>query len=151
PIRGEYRLGVDVVTPDGKKASKEFTFTIREREEKWATLAAFSAALLCLGFVAGRIFTRIPVAAVGLVLGLFLVSNGFTANEKASKDEDASLEVDPATVGTPALVRWHTPPGVTGEGPVEALSLRIVHLEKGKTAFEMERVPIAGDFAMKFE
>src|SRR5262249_32627322 len=86
PIRGEYRLGVDVVTPDGKKASKEFTFTIREREEKWATLAAFSAALLCLGFVAGRIFTRIPIAAVVLVLGLFLVSNGFTANEKASKD-----------------------------------------------------------------
>jgi hypothetical protein len=151
PIRGEYRLGVDVETPEGKKTSKEFTFTIREREEKWATLAAFSAALFCLGFVAGRIFTRMPTAAVALALGLLLVSDGFTENEKASDNEETALEIGPTTVGTPALVRWHTPSGVAGDGPVEALSLRIVHLEKGKTAFEMERVPIAGDFAMKFE
>lgn len=150
PIRGEYRLGVDVETPDGKKASKEFTFRIREREEKWATLAAFSAALFCLGFVAGRIFTHAPTTAVALALGLLLVSNGFTADEKADGD-DAALEVGPATVGTPALVLWHAPAGVVGESSAEALSLTIVHLEKGKTAFEMERVPIAGDFAMKFE
>lgn len=151
PIRGEYRLGVDVETPDGKKATKEFTFTIREREEKWAILAAFSAALFCLGFVAGRIFTRVPAAAVALALGLLVASDASTANENASDTDDAALEITPATVGTPALVRWHALPGARDAGPTEALSLAIVHLEKGKTAFELERLPIAGDFAMKFE
>lgn len=151
PIRGQYRLGVDVETRDGKKASKEFTFRIREREEKWAILAGFSVALVCLGFVAGRIFTRVPAAAIALALGLCLASDGFTANEKASDGDDAALEIEPPTVGTPALLHWHAPVAATGEGSPEALSLSIVHLEKGKTAFELERIPIVGDFSMKFE
>ncbi len=150
PIRGEYRLAVDVETPEGKKASKEFTFSIREHREKWAILAAFSAALFCLGFVAGRIFTRAPAAAaVILAAGLFLIPDGFSASDEPSGGEGAALEIGAATVGTPALIQWHAA-GDAARAP-ELLSLKIVHLEKGKIAFELERVPLAGDFAMKFQ
>ncbi len=49
PIRGEYRLAVDVVTLDGKKASKIFDFRVRENEQKWFILGAFSVGLFLLG------------------------------------------------------------------------------------------------------
>ena len=56
PIRGEYHLMVNVVTLDGKKASKVFAFKVRENESKWLLLAVFSFGLFLLGFFAGRIF-----------------------------------------------------------------------------------------------
>jgi hypothetical protein len=58
PIRGEYRVSVDVISADGMKASKAFAFTVRENEKKWLALGAFSSALFVLGFIAGRVFTR---------------------------------------------------------------------------------------------
>jgi len=149
PIRGEYRLGIDVETPDGRKTTKEFTFRIREHRKKWAILAAFSAALFCLGFVAGRIFTRVPAAVTIVALGFSLIANGFSAGDETSVGDGSALEIGAATVGTPALIKWHAAADA-GIAP-EMLSLKIVHLEKGKTAFELERVPIGGDFAMKFQ
>ncbi|HTF92277.1 MAG TPA: hypothetical protein VK632_04485, partial [Verrucomicrobiae bacterium] len=58
PIRGEYKLVVDVRAADGRQAARTFVFKIRENESKWLILGAFSVALFVLGFGAGRIFTR---------------------------------------------------------------------------------------------
>ena len=152
PIRGEYRLSVDVETPDGKRTSQRFTFTIREHSEKWLLLAAFSAGLLGVGFVAGRVFTGVPVGtAMVLACALVLLPAAFSAGGESSSDDGGALEIGAATVGTPAPVLWHPSGADVSDNPIQALSLKIVHLEEGKTAFELERVPVAGDFAMKFQ
>jgi len=78
PIRGEYRLAVNVSTADGRKASKEFTFHVRENEKKWGALAAFSAGLFCLGFIAGRVFTVAPKESVIILLALLSAIVGLT-------------------------------------------------------------------------
>lgn len=72
PIRGEYRVVVDVVTTDGK-ATKTFPLRIRENREKWYLLGMFTLGLFALGVVAGRVFTRpLPVAKAGVTASLFL-------------------------------------------------------------------------------
>ena len=150
PIRGEYRLAVDVSTADGRKASKEFTFHVRENEKKWGALAAFSAGLFCLGFIAGRVFTAAPKEIVIILLAL-LSASGTRADSSREYDANAVLEVAPATVGQPTLVRWrfddHGDPGSSSV----LLSLAIVHLEKGKIVFELERIPVSREFTMNFQ
>jgi hypothetical protein len=151
PIRGEYRLAVNVSTADGRKASKEFTFNVRENEKKWGALAAFSAGLFCLGFIAGRVFTAAPKEAV---IVLFTLLSAFAARADTSyrqSDANAVLEVAPATVGRPTLVRWRFNDDVDPVAAKVLLSLTIVHLEKGKTVFEVERIPVPGEFAMNFQ
>ena len=44
PIRGEYRLTVVATTADGRKASKDFKFYIRENQKKWFALRDFPLA-----------------------------------------------------------------------------------------------------------
>ena len=73
PIRGEYRLTVDVAASDGAKISKVFTFDVRENRKKWLALAALSTGLLILGFVAGRIFTGTQPSAMVIVGLTFLI------------------------------------------------------------------------------
>jgi hypothetical protein len=152
PIRGEYRLAVDVQTADGKKGSKEFAFSIRENEKKWMALAGFSAALFCLGLIAGRLFTRIPSGAMMLVAAGLSIAPGFLIAGEATQDGDAAvLEVEAATVGRPAVVRWHLNGTSAGADLPALLSFNITHLEKGKLALEIDRIPVAGEFAMKFQ
>jgi len=151
PIRGEYRLAVNVGTADGRKASKEFTFHVRENEKKWGALAAFSAGLFCLGFIAGRVFTVAPKESVIILLALLSASGARADSSSREYDANAVLEVAPATVGRPTLVRWRFD---DHGGPVSSrvlLSLAIVHLEKGKTVFELERIPVPGEFTMNFQ
>jgi hypothetical protein len=150
PIRGEYRLIVDAVTSDGRRTSKTFSFTIRENEKKWLALGGFCAGLFVLGFLAGRIFTGAigPAVAIGvlLLLSVPMASVGAQADRVAGK---ALLQIEPATVGKLALVRWSR--GNDTVAPLPALlTLTIEHLEKEKIAFAIERIPVAREFAIKF-
>jgi len=151
PIRGEYRLAVDVVADDGRKVSKAFSFKVRENRKKWLTLAAFSAGLFVLGFAAGRIFTGTTGKKTASMIAVVLLA-GTTAILNAQPDGaagPAGLEIEPATVGKPSLVRW----GLTSAGEASRtgfLTLTITHLEKQKVVFSVEKVPVAGEWSMKF-
>jgi hypothetical protein len=158
PIRGQYRLTVEFAAPDGRKTNKTFPLTIRENKQKWVFLAIVSLALFALGVIAGRIFTssRSRRKREFSVCLLFLLG-GLTAIEIAVAQEPERgrqfgwLEIDPATVGNPSKVRWR----LGGEENVDSrgvlLTLTIAHLEKNKTVFSVERLPVEGEIAMDFQ
>lgn len=157
PIRGEYRVSLDVVTAEGKKASKVFPIEIREHRSKWYFLGLFTLALFALGVMAGRIFTQASPMGKSKVAGCLLLSmSGWVlpatllAQETGTGTYFGWLEIDPATVGKPVGVHWR----LEGAGRVEPaalLTLTIAHLEKGKTVFSIERLPSAGEFSMNFQ
>jgi hypothetical protein len=150
PIRGEYRLAVDVVADDGRKASKTFSFKVRENQEKWLVLGAFSAGLFILGFAAGRIFTGTR-GRPGSLIAVALLS-GFAPSLNAQRGGAAGpavLEIEPATVGKPSVVRWSSANGGDANR-TGFLTLTITHLEKQKVVFAVEKVPVAGEWSMKF-
>jgi hypothetical protein len=150
PIRGEYRLAVDVVADDGRKASKTFSFKVRENQEKWLALCAFSAALFILGFAAGRIFTGTRERTVSLIAMALL--SGFAPSLNAQPGGaagPAGLEIEPVTVGKPSILRWSSANGGDAN-PTGFLTLTITHLEKQKIVFAVEKVPVAREWSMKF-
>ena len=159
PIRGEYRMTVDAATPDGSKATKSFQISIRENERKWLLLGVFTFCLFASGVIAGRIFTGTRTTSSVNLRACLLISVyclGFlTGNANAQEKEMANyvsrLEVDPPTVGRMSVVRWSLT-GTKGERKLAArLTLTITHLEKGKSVFSMENVPVAGEFSMQFQ
>lgn len=151
PIRGEYRLSVDITASDGRRASKVFKFTIRENEKKWLALGGLSLGLFLLGFVAGRIFTGSRSAAAALAALAFLAVP--LESGRAQEDEPdgkAILVVEPATVGQLSLVRWSRGSDTALASSPALLTLTIEHLEKNKIAFAIDPIPVAGEFSMKF-
>lgn len=152
-------MAVDFIAPDGRKAVKTFSFTIRENKQKWFFLGLFSLALFVLGVVAGRIFTSLGshhakgfAACLLLAVGgsLFLMENA--AGQATRQGERFGwLEVDPATVGKPARVRWRLGGDEQTEKSMALLTLTIAHPEKDKIVFALERLPVAGEFAMNFQ
>jgi hypothetical protein len=148
PIRGEYRLAVDVLTKDGRKASETFTFKVRESGVKWLALGGFSIGLFSLGFIAGRIFTG-KITRVALLATVFLPV--FPSIAEAQEDKPAAaLQIEPATVGRLSVVRWYLTNAAPSDKPNALLTLTIKHLEKDKIAFAVERLPVAGEFLLKF-
>ena len=157
PIRGQYRLTVEFIAPDGRKVNQSFPLAIRENKQKWLVLGIFTLGLFVLGVLAGRIFTgALPNAkrraACLLVSMAWLVVSGKVAAQEVGQGKYFGwLEIDPATVGKPSKVRWR----LAGEEKVESravlLTLTIVHLEKAKTVFSVERLPVEGEFAMSFQ
>jgi hypothetical protein len=156
PIRGEYRLDLDLVTVDGKKASKAFPFEIRENRKKWLLLGLFTLALFAFGVVAGRLFTSsVPsharkVAACLLLVNGWGMSTQLLAAQEGGKAYFGRLEIEPATVGKPSAVRWRLEGDGGARKPTVALTLMITHLEEEKTVFSIERIPVAEEFAMNF-
>lgn len=155
PIRGEYQLFVDVLTLDGTKTSKTFGLRIREHRDKWLVLTSFTAGLLVLGFVAGRIFTRAPRKAHGallLAVAISLVTTESIGAEIAADDTTVGrLEVDVPAVGKPAGVRWTMLGGRARAKRGALLSLMIIHVEKRKAVFAIERMFVEGEYSMKFQ
>jgi hypothetical protein len=159
PIRGEYRLSVEFTAIDGKKAIKTFLLVIRENKQKWFFLGIFSLALFALGVMAGRIFTssrpsragELTAGSVALLGSLMAALDPVKAQEAERSGQFGWLEIDPATVGKPSKVRWRLA-GETNAGnePV-LLTLMIAHLEKNKTVFAVERLPVEKEFAMNFQ
>lgn len=150
PIRGEYRLSVDVATADGRRTTKTFNFTIRENERKWLALGSFCAALFALGFAAGRIFTGSSRAAPTLgALALLLGAAPVVRAQSGSSEGVTVLQVEPATVGKLTSIRWSRGNDAAAALPA-LLSLTIEHLEKEKIAFAIDRIPVGREFAVKF-
>jgi hypothetical protein len=61
------------------------------------------------------------------------------------------LEIDPAIVGKAAKVRWRLAGEAHAGSPSVLLTLTIVHVEKAKTIFSVERLPVEREFAMNFQ
>lgn len=150
PIRGEYRLTADILAGDGTKASRLFAFDVRENRMKWLVLAAFSAGLLILGFIAGRVFTGNRAGGAASIVGLMLLTGAASPALSSQSDRDTSaiLEIEPAIVGKLSQVRWKAPPA--GGGRTAILTLTISHLEKQKVVFAVEKIPVDGAWSMKF-
>lgn len=158
PIRGEYRLSVDVLALDGTKANKTFELNVREHRTKWLVLGIFTLGLFALGFIAGRIFTSSTSnrREAGRIILLFVVSFTFLGQsaigqEAPSHKSDARLEIDEPTVGKPARLKWWLEGNRAMTTSSVVLSLTITHLEKGKMVFAIERIPVEGEYSMNFQ
>src|SRR5262245_12357316 len=158
PIRGQYRLSVEFAAPDGGKVNKTFPLTIRENKQKWFFLGIFTLVLFALGVLAGRVFTRGVSNAKGRAVACLLASVSCVASsivvaaqELEQRKIFAWLDIDPPTVGKPSKVRWRLAGDETAANRAVLLTLTIVHLEKGKTVFSVERLPVEGAFAMDFQ
>jgi hypothetical protein len=156
PIRGEYRLAVAATSADGKKASKTFDITVRESATKWLTLSGFTFGLFLFGFVAGRVFTVTHASVVSFVLLLFLSGSALSSAaaqiiNAAESAPPAALTIEPAVVGKPSRIVWrlHDSAGAAGEGLL--LSLAITQLEENHRVFAIEKLPVAGEFALNFQ
>lgn len=149
PIRGTYSLTVDVVASNGNKAQKMFRFEVYENRAKWLALGAFSALLFVLGLVAGRVFTG--ARAVAGIMLIAAIAAGTVALAEAQQPQPTSaavLEIEPATVGRPSMIRWKVTPNETVVPA--SLTLTITHLEKQKTVFAVEKIAVPGEWSMKF-
>ena len=158
PIRGQYHLIVEFTALDGQKASKIFPLKIRENKQKWFFLGIFSIALFALGMMAGRIFTssrstptRDMNACLLLLLGVLSSIDTAVAQEAERGRRFGWLEIDPATVGNPSKVRWRLAGEENAVNRGVLLTLTIAHLEKNKTVFSVERLPVAGEFVASFQ
>jgi hypothetical protein len=155
PIRGQYHLTVEFIEPDGQKSSKVFPLRIRENKQKWVFLGIFAMALFALGVMAGRIFTssrststRDMNACLLLLLGVLSSIDTAVAQEGERGGRFGWLEIDSATVGNPSKVRWRLAGEENAENRGALLTLTIAHLEKAKTVFSVERLPIEREFTM---
>jgi hypothetical protein len=158
PIRGDYHLIVEFTALDGQKASKTFPLAIRENKQKSVFLGIFSLALFVLGVMAGRIFTSsrsTPTRDINvcllLLLGVLSSIDTAVAQEAERGPRFGWLEIDPATVGNPSKVRWRLAGEAHAGSPSVLLTLTIAHLEKNKTVFSVERLPVEREFAMDFQ
>lgn len=157
PLRGEYRMSVDYITADGKQASKIFKFSIRENRVKWIILGSFITGLFILGFIAGRIFSvsgprrKRSAACLVLWVSCFSAFTASAAEQKIARGKHAArLEIAPAKVGQPTLVRWRLLADESADKPTAALTLVITHLEKDKPVFGVEKLFVTDEFAMNF-
>ena len=157
PIRGQYRLTVEFTALDGRKANKTFPLEIRENKQKWFFLGIFTLGLFVLGVFAGRIFTGVfsyakRRAAACLLVSMSCISWSIevAAQELGQQKYFGRLEIDPATVGKLSNVRWRLAGEEKAESRAVLLTLTIAHLEKGKTVFSVERLPVEGEFADEF-
>lgn len=156
PIRGEYRLFVEVLAPDGSQSSKMFAIEVREHRSKWLILAAFMLGLLGVGVLAGRIFTPPVSKGAGALAALFSASLFFalsssTAFAQAGAAKPiARLEIDSPSAGKLARIRWVL--DADGGNAVRGalLSLAITHIEKKTTVFAVDKIPVEGEFSMNF-
>src|SRR5262245_21800336 len=158
PIRGEYRLSVEFAAPDGRKVNKTFLLTIRENKLKWFFLGIFTLVLFATGVLAGRIFTRGVSNAKGRTVACLLASVSCLASTIVVAAQGLEqrkifgwLDIDPPTVGKPSKVRWRLAGDENASNRAVLLNLTIVHLEKGKTVFSVERLPVEGALAMAFQ
>jgi hypothetical protein len=151
PIRGEYRLAVVATKADGKAASKTFDITIRESATKWLTLGGFTVGLFLFGFFAGRVFTVTSFVLLLFLSGSALSSAVAQLSQATEQATAATLTIEPAVVGKPSRIVWrlNKNAGMTSEGAM--LSLAITQLEENHTVFAIEKLPVAGEFALNFQ
>jgi len=157
PIRGQYQLTVEFTAPDGQKTIKVFLLDIKENKQKWLFLGMFSLGLFAVGVIAGRIFThpapgekRSAAACLLLLMSCLAVAVEGAAQE-LERPYFGRLEVDPGVVGKPSKVRWTLADQESAARRAVLLNITITHVEKGKTVFAVERLPVPGEFTMDFQ
>lgn len=150
PIRGQYRLSVEVRREGTSVAAQIFDFSIRENSRKWFLLSGFLFLLFSAGVIAGRIFTGVRAHTAILVLAL-LGGTWLDAHETTSVSAipESPLEIASATVGKLSRIRWRA----TASEPASptTLSLTITHLEKGQTVFAVDKLRVGAEFSMDFQ
>lgn len=153
PIRGDYRLSVNVVGSDGTKTVKYFVIPVLEDRTKWLSLGLFCAALFILGFTAGRIFTAAP-ATITMAWLIFICQVTMVSGHDGPVSvqnlvtPSSALEIAAATVGKPTQLRWRAPDGAAAS---TLLSISITHLEKHKTVFAVDNVPVDKNYLFDFQ
>lgn len=154
PIRGEYRLAVEATAVDGKKASKTFDITVRESATKWLTLGGFALGLFLFGFIAGGVFTATTGSAAILLVALLLFGTALSSavaqvSQASEQAAQAILTIEPAVVGKASRITWR----FGGDRPSDGATLTLVikQLEEAHTVFALEKLPVAGEFALDFQ
>ncbi len=66
---------------------------------------------------------------------------------KTTGSPSTALEIAAATVGKPTRLRWRAADGGTA---TTLLSLSITHLEKHKTVFAIDKVPVDKEYLLDF-
>jgi hypothetical protein len=156
PIRGEYRLFVEVLAPDGSQSTEMFAIEVREHRSKWLTLAAFMLGLLGVGVLAGRIFTRPVSTGSGALAAIFSASLFFALSSSTAFAQAgavkpiARLEIDSPSDGKLARIRWVLDADGGNAGRGALLSLAITHIEKKMTVLAVDKIPVEGEFSMNF-
>ena len=156
PIRGEYRLFVELLAPDGSQSSEMFAIEVREHSSKWLILAAFMLGLLGVGVLAGRIFTRPVSKGAGALAALFSASLFFALSSSTAFAQAgavkpiARLEIDSPSAGKVARIRWVLDADGGNAGRGALLSLAITHIEKKMTVFAVDKILVEGEFSMNF-
>ncbi len=156
PIRGEYRLVVAVSDTAGQTASKGFPITVGESAVKWLTLSGVCVGLFLFGVIAGRVFT-VPTAVAGSVVlaqilsGTELYSAASQVSQTRATAAPAALIIEPALVGKPSRIVWRLQNSANMTAPEATLTLAIKQLEDNHTVFKIEKIPVAGEFALNFQ
>ena len=159
PIRGAYRLAAEFIGAGGVKKGTVFSFHVYENPRKWLVLGGFAFGLFITGVIAGRIFSAAkdaPRTQLSFCLLLFVLCGAAAgkwswAHEEQERKYMSKLEIGPAAVGAPARLQWWLhPAGVNGQ-PSAKLSLTIAHVEMNKVVFALEKIPVAGEFALDYQ
>lgn len=160
PIRGVYRVLVEFNDEEGGRTEKNFQVRVRESRWKYVYLGLFSTVLFLTGVIAGRLFTGpdyrfgrrgiFVLAAVAVLFSVATSLNGANAQVSKSRIGQVALGVAPATVGRPSEIRWSLNGLGIGESQSARLTLTVVHREKERTVFGVNRLPVAGEFSVAF-
>jgi hypothetical protein len=158
PIRGRYRLIVDVLALDGTKVSRTFELNIREHRTKWLVLGGFTVGLFAFGFITGRMFTspaRNGHEAARIILlvmvSVFTFPGELALGQTGGDKLAAGLEIDSPRVGKPARITWRLQ-GSPAIMPASAmLSLTVIQVEKGNVVFAFDRLPVEAEYSMNFQ
>ncbi len=160
PIRGDYRLEVELADPSKENIKRVFNLSVKEHRYKLFYLGCLLVVLFLLGLIAGRLFTgQRANHGLNMKLSLFLsilpLAMGLTGDIQTKKETGSKpvtgLEVSPAVVGKISWVHWNLMDPRTGEPVASRLSLAITHLEKGKQIFSIKNVPTEGNFMLGFQ
>lgn len=160
PIRGDYRLEIELADPSKENIRRTFNLSVKEHRIKFFYLGCLLVVLFLLGLIAGRLFSgRRANHGLNLKLGFFLsllpLATGSTSDIQTKEGTGSQLvtglEVSPAVVGKISRVHWKLTDPRTRKPVASRLSLTITHGEKGKQIFSVKNVPTEGNFTLDFQ
>ena len=138
---------------------RTFAFHVREKRQKWLSLAVFILGLFSLGLIAGRIFSaprrkkpsKLGFALVLCLSGLARIGEGALLQKNPIPKYAAKLDVSAPTVGSLARVHWSLHGAQVPERRSANLSVSITHLEKDAVVFAVTGIPVAGEFSFGYQ
>ena len=97
-----------------------------------------------------KINRKLGVLFLSLTLSLVPLLGRAKAEGMGEKGLVPRLALSPAVVGRPTRIRWDLSEGKPGEPVSHRLTLMITHLEKGKTIFSLNQIPVERDLVFGF-